>query len=62
MQENEKDFITNLREDYPDEVHKFICNLIGSSYCNQEEFNQKLKEFFHKLNNNSYGIKYKEEA
>ena len=59
---NEKNYLENLQKENPDEVHKFICNLIGCGYADQNEFNKKINEFKNKLNKNSYNIKYKEEA
>ena len=55
---NKKSFLENLKEENLDEVHKFICNLIGCGYANQNEFNKKINEFRNKLNKNSFEIKY----
>jgi len=57
-QTNEINSINNLSNINGDELHKFICNVIGCGYYDQNEFNKCLKKFIEKLNKNSYGIKY----
>ena len=50
----EKDLISEISEYSPDELHRFICDVVGCGYYEQKGIN-KIKE---KLDKNNYGIKY----
>ena len=41
-----------------DDLHRFICNVIGCGYYDQERLNEGLKKLQDKLNTNNYNIKY----
>lgn len=58
---NKKSFIEKLENSNGDDLHVFLCNLIGVGYYDKENFNKKWKEFLIKLNKNGYDIKYIEE-
>lgn len=54
MRANKTDQIKKLQEANPDELHKLICNIIGTGYYDPNTPN-KIMEL---LNKNTYGIKY----
>ena len=57
---NKKEFMKELEESNADDLHVFLCNLLGIGYYDKEGFKIKWKKFIDKLNKNSYDIKYKE--
>lgn len=57
---NKKEFMKELEESNADDLHVFLCNLLGIGYYDKEGFEIKWKKFIDKLNKNSYDIKYKE--
>ena len=57
---NKKEFMKELEDSNADDLHMFLCNLLGIGYYDKEGFEIKWKEFIDKLNKNSYDIKYKE--
>ncbi len=54
LEKRNKDNINHLTNADSDELHRFICDIVGCGYYNQEGIN-KIKE---KLNQNTYEIKY----
>ena len=44
-----------------DELHVFLCNLMGVGYYDKEGFNKKWNNLLEKLNKNGYDIKYSKE-
>lgn len=54
----EKEKLDELRNCYPDDLHQFICDLIGVGYYDKEGLMKGLENLKDKLNKNSYGIKY----
>ena len=55
---HEKEKLDELRNCYPDDLHQFICDLIGVGYYDKEGLMKGLGNLKDKLNKNSYGIKY----
>lgn len=49
-----RNFIDELRDSNPDDLHEHICEIANCGYYDQESIN-KIKD---KLNNNTFGIKY----
>jgi hypothetical protein len=49
-----KNFIDELRDSNPDDLHEHICEIANCGYYDQESIN-KIKD---KLNKNTFGIKY----
>lgn len=49
-----RNFINELQDSNPDDLHEHICEIANCGYYDQESIN-KLKD---KLNNNTFGIKY----
>ena len=58
MKANEKDYIDNLYNANGDDLHTFICDIIGCGYYDKEGLMNGLKNIKDKLNNNTYNIKY----
>jgi len=58
VEKRNKDYITHLTEADGDELHRFICNIIGCGYYDKEGFKKGLKKIKDKLNQNTYEIKY----
>ena len=54
----EREKLDELRNCYPDDLHQFICDLIGVGYYDKEGLMKGLGNLKDKLNKNSYGIKY----
>ena len=55
---NKKEFMKELEDSNADDLHMFLCNLLGIGYYDKEGFEIKWKEFIDKMNKNSYDIKY----
>ena len=55
---NEISKLQELQNCNPDDLHQFICNLIGVGYYDQEGFKNEFNRLKDKLNKNSYRIKY----
>lgn len=58
---NKKEFIKELEESNADDLHVFLCNLMGIGYYDKEGFNKKWNNLLEKLNKNGYDIKYSKE-
>lgn len=50
--------LNKLNELNGDDLHRFICNVIGCGYYDQERLNEGLQKMKDKLNTNNYNIKY----
>lgn len=57
-QANEKDKLSQLQDSNADNLHQFICDLIGVGYYDNEGFKREISKLRDKLNKNSYNIKY----
>ena len=55
---NENAKIKELQDANSDNLHEFICDLIGVGYYDKEGFEKEFNKLKDKLNKNSYGIKY----
>ena len=55
---NEKTKIKELQDANSDNLHEFICDLIGVGYYDKERVEKEFNKLKDKLNKNSYGIKY----
>lgn len=55
--ENEKE-IQHLKEGNPDDLHKFVCDILGIGYYDKKGLEKGLKELKERMNKNSYGMKY----
>lgn len=61
LEKRDKDYITHLINANGDELHRFICGIIGCGYYDQEGLMKGLKRLKkEKLNKNTYDIKYEE--
>jgi len=58
MKQRDKDYLDNLCDANGDELHQFICDLVGCGYYDKEGLMKGLEKLKDKLNKNSYGIKY----
>ena len=58
-QAKEKSLLEELQNSKSDDLHKFICDLIGIGYYDKEGFERETNKLKDKLNKNSYNIKYK---
>ena len=60
MKTQDKEYIENLYNANSDDLHTFICDVLGISYYDQEGLNKALKNIKEKLNKNNYSIRYNE--
>ena len=58
LRQKDKDYLDNLCDANGDELHQFICDLVGCGYYDKEGLMKGLEKLKDKLNKNSYGIKY----
>ena len=57
---NRKELLNEIEDYNSDDMHVFICDILGIGYYDKKEFKRKWNDFLDKLNKNGYGIKYKE--
>lgn len=58
IESDRKTQLEELQNGNPDDLHEFICNLIGVGYYDKEGFEREINNLKNKLNKNSYSIKY----
>lgn len=60
LENRDKDYINYLTDADGDELHRFICDIIGCGYYDKEGLKRGLEKIKNKLNKNSYDISYEE--
>lgn len=58
IEEKEIDKINEVENYSPDELHQFICNILGIGYYDQNGLKEGINKLKEKLNNNTYNINY----
>lgn len=55
---DKKDMINMIAEYSPDDLHKFICDVMNVGYADQSIIENSFKSIIERLNKNSFNIRY----